>query len=519
MFGKVDPSDAPAGHVGLGNWKYRTEISPPPATGQIRFNNVDPELATFLWISETTADGTDVSGFLGLLGPGDLIYIQDQSDADTFITIEILTNVDQGNYREIAINQSLAQGQPISQNTAVALIVSGAGATSNNATYLRLDATNSPLTGPLGIDVGGLLSGNFPFSMLSGNLSPIDDAFVLDTTVNHTTGNLLNLLNVGVQRVGIDGRGQITVTTPSYNPGGQGMILEAFASHSAFFNTKIGIHLTVSDVLGTFAGWRGLVIDGMNAQGGQGEAGVEVVDNGNPANQYPAFKATNSIIGLRHFTDDVRGSTILADWSNDSYDQDMIDLTYSGIGTSYRFFNFLSIDGEKFSGDAFGNFWMSGAFLNAYVVAGAFQNLLKYSEQLDNPVWVKGANITVTANNEINPGGLQQNADTMNRTGGVGADTELSQTATGITTAGKTFTFFGFFKGNNSSDGTFARIDSGNETGVEKNISPTSSTGIKSWRIFSVKQAFTAGSTGAPKVVIRQDSSPTERPFWGMSLY
>jgi len=74
---------------GLGIWRYRTETAAPPASGQVRFNNADPTLATELYLSETNDGGIDVEAFLDLLTDGALIYLQEASDSDNKLIIEI----------------------------------------------------------------------------------------------------------------------------------------------------------------------------------------------------------------------------------------------------------------------------------------------------------------------------------------------------------------------------------------------------------------------------------------------
>jgi hypothetical protein len=119
------------GLSGLGEWRSRTETVSPPASGQIRFNNADPELATELYIAETNDGGTDVETFLALAGVGSLIYIQEKSDSSNFILVEVATNVDSGTFRTIGIANIVQQGSPLSQNTRVILVInvvgSGAG--------------------------------------------------------------------------------------------------------------------------------------------------------------------------------------------------------------------------------------------------------------------------------------------------------------------------------------------------------------------------------------------------------
>lgn len=101
--------------------------APPPSSGQIRFDNSDPELATELYLHETNSNSEDLANFLALLEAGDLLYIQDQSDADNFILVEVSTNTDDGTYVTIGIANAAQQGAAISQNTTVNIVMSVAG--------------------------------------------------------------------------------------------------------------------------------------------------------------------------------------------------------------------------------------------------------------------------------------------------------------------------------------------------------------------------------------------------------
>jgi hypothetical protein len=174
------------GFAGLGPWRSRTEIVAPPGSGQVRFNNADPELATEVYVHEINNDGDDLASFLNLLDAGDVIYFQDSSDAANFIIVEISSNTDAGVYRTFGIANVNQQGAALSQNTVINLVatIAGGGAGSvvtaltidvanvltltqtaggdqtvdlsqfltaavSDALYLRLDTANDPLTGTL----------------------------------------------------------------------------------------------------------------------------------------------------------------------------------------------------------------------------------------------------------------------------------------------------------------------------------------------------------------------------------
>jgi len=116
------------GIQGLGVWRYRTETVEPPSSGQVRFNNSTIASATVLWIHDVNSSGpTDVSTFLALLDVGDLLYIQNQGDSDSFVIVEVGSITDDGTYFELGINSIVEQGVAFTQNTSVAVVTTIAG--------------------------------------------------------------------------------------------------------------------------------------------------------------------------------------------------------------------------------------------------------------------------------------------------------------------------------------------------------------------------------------------------------
>ena len=109
--------------AGLGIWRYRTETGSPPASNQIRFNNVDPEAATSLFIHDTNAGGTDMGNFINGLASGSVIYIQDRANSANFIIVRISTNVDSTGFHTIGITEAVVEGVVPSQNAQVAVVI------------------------------------------------------------------------------------------------------------------------------------------------------------------------------------------------------------------------------------------------------------------------------------------------------------------------------------------------------------------------------------------------------------
>lgn len=138
-----------AGFVGLGPWRSRTEIVSPPASGQLRFDNADPELATELFLHETNNNGEDLANFLALLEAGDLIYIQVANDSSKFILCEISSNTDSGVFVTLGLANVAQQGGAIAQNETVnviATIAGGGGASVVNAAVQARRTTTFTLT-------------------------------------------------------------------------------------------------------------------------------------------------------------------------------------------------------------------------------------------------------------------------------------------------------------------------------------------------------------------------------------
>jgi hypothetical protein len=154
----VDLGDSLSSFAGLGNWRYRTETVAPPASGQLRFNNTDPELATLLWINETNDGGADVGNFLGLLTAGDVIYIQERSNSDNFVLVQINNNIDFGTYRQFAIAAVVQQGTALTQNTRVAVVITASGGEFQGSLSSRSFTYSDFMEPPQGLQADGIQS-------------------------------------------------------------------------------------------------------------------------------------------------------------------------------------------------------------------------------------------------------------------------------------------------------------------------------------------------------------------------
>jgi hypothetical protein len=191
---------AQGGISGLGFWRYRTEITTPPASGQIRFDNADPTLASEFYLHEVNSAGTDVSGFLALVAIGAVFYIQLQGDSGRYIIVEVGTPVDSGVYWTFPITQIVQNGTDFNQNNSVGVFVTqpGAGlATTLQAAYnaapalpqILVNATPEPVTFDASV-AGPVFRVR---DTLGANIFEVDDTFVevdgqlriVDALLNH----------------------------------------------------------------------------------------------------------------------------------------------------------------------------------------------------------------------------------------------------------------------------------------------------------------------------------------------
>jgi len=125
------------GFLGLGIWRYRTETTSTPNSGQLQFDDTTIGDATELYVHAVNDSGADMSAFLDLLSAFDLMYIQVQVDASQFVTLQIGTPSLASSVYTFPISQIQGQGTTPSNNTEVAVVIErsggGAGVTDHGA--------------------------------------------------------------------------------------------------------------------------------------------------------------------------------------------------------------------------------------------------------------------------------------------------------------------------------------------------------------------------------------------------
>ena len=120
-----------------------------PPSGDVSPDNATPSLVTNLAVSNIDANGNDFSFVLANIKAGDLLVLQQKADGDNRENYEVVSNTDQGSFRDIEVTPTSDTGT-ISDNDPIFLHTL-AQLPDLDAVYLRLDTTNDPLTGALSL--------------------------------------------------------------------------------------------------------------------------------------------------------------------------------------------------------------------------------------------------------------------------------------------------------------------------------------------------------------------------------
>lgn len=105
----------------IASMRYRYNANaPPPASGQLRFDNADQTLATSLYVSLTTDGGDDASNAFAVMDPAG-VYVQDENDAARWQEYEITGQSIQPDYVQFTVAHTRGGGViPANQTIAVA---------------------------------------------------------------------------------------------------------------------------------------------------------------------------------------------------------------------------------------------------------------------------------------------------------------------------------------------------------------------------------------------------------------
>lgn len=202
------------GDVSLGNgYAFSTTITDAdPGSGNFRFNNATQASATFMFVSDISENGTDLSEILLRLARGDLIYIQETGDKTKFHLVEVGDGiVDATGYVKIPITV-VDSGTDLTDTTACTLIL--ARASGNILTVVASDTVSlqaalqlaidakAPIIIKIRTDSSGFIAiggGNLPTGQVSQNITFVPDMSVAEAEadpapkINFTNGWVLNV--------------------------------------------------------------------------------------------------------------------------------------------------------------------------------------------------------------------------------------------------------------------------------------------------------------------------------------
>ena len=185
----VDQSGGGGSGILQGRWTYKTStVSGDPSSGNLRLNNSDISLATEVYISQTSDDGTDESLFFTVLEAGDRLYVQEAADGDTFITCTVGTVTDNTGWWTVAITVDSSGADTAISNNAETLVAQASEPNTDHGgltgltdddhpQYLLVDGTRA-MSGS--IDMGGNTIVDVRSITVTGASSP--SVSILDST-------------------------------------------------------------------------------------------------------------------------------------------------------------------------------------------------------------------------------------------------------------------------------------------------------------------------------------------------
>src|SRR5262245_47398411 len=128
-------------------WRFSSTVpsSPTdPSSGKLTLNNSSGPSATSICISDLTDAGTDVSSYLSSLQAGDVVYLQDQSDASKWLRYNLTTAaVDHTYWHELGVSYVSGPGGSITNNSPLLVTLTRTGGGGGGAGYTDAQAQDA----------------------------------------------------------------------------------------------------------------------------------------------------------------------------------------------------------------------------------------------------------------------------------------------------------------------------------------------------------------------------------------
>ena len=118
--GTTAPYNSGGGSSNFYEYKFSDTKTPPPANGQIRFNNSTFSGATHIYIDHLTSNGIDIDFYLDQIGVGDILYIQDKDTSIRYGKYKVITFITYANdYRDFTVSYQSSEGAIFTDNHAL----------------------------------------------------------------------------------------------------------------------------------------------------------------------------------------------------------------------------------------------------------------------------------------------------------------------------------------------------------------------------------------------------------------
>ena len=160
LFGGTGTDAPPSGGLLTSEYRFSTTLTEAdPGSGRFRYDDAINANVGEIYLSDENSNGQDLSNLLAGIEIGDRLYVQDEDDDSNFAVWNVVGPAPVDNTGWWTISVVLARDGAVLADNARCLLglqVQGTG----DLIYLRLDATNDPLTGDLNMAADVLPTAN-----------------------------------------------------------------------------------------------------------------------------------------------------------------------------------------------------------------------------------------------------------------------------------------------------------------------------------------------------------------------
>jgi len=198
---------SPSSGAGLlsGVWRFSTSTTPPPASGRFQFDTGAFGTATEIDIHDFTRPGVDASNFLSILDVGDRLYIQDETNSDDWVIMDLTgPAVDNTTYWTLPVS-SFQEGTFFSNNRDCIVVIQFGGGPGGISHFDLTDIgvnTHAAIDTHIGDGTIHFLEGSIDHTAILNigtNSHAAIDTHIADGTIHFLEGSIDHtaILNIG----------------------------------------------------------------------------------------------------------------------------------------------------------------------------------------------------------------------------------------------------------------------------------------------------------------------------------